>query len=484
MAGSLLASLPLRAMSAEPGKTAPPHIFLSMTDDQADEPLSLMRNWRERIAEVGIQFANCYVPLSECEPSRATFQTGQTAHNHKARGYATFRPGEDNTLPVWLQQAGYFTAFVGKYFTDFGQENQPLDHVPPGWDWFSAACDPSGPFRYRGPQCNENGKIVRYSSKRYITDVQTDQALAAMEAAKAAGKPLFLMVCWLACHGNDFMGFDNAPEPRADNFGWFNGVPYPHRPSWGEADMTDKPPWMQGLALPDLAVTDFAYQRRLECLATTPDGRGGTVDDGLGRILDRFDDWGWRRNAYVGATSDNAEAFGEHRWIGKAHAYLENAKVRFDLAGPKIPRTGQVLGELVQTTDIVATICALAGAEPGRVLDGRSLRPLFAGRRVKGWRTAVLAETSNFKAIRTADFHLIVTDDELGHWEELYDYSRDPWEMEGALAADPAYATILAQLKDCLYGTNDTGVNRRKTALATGAGPRMWCDARFDPPPG
>jgi arylsulfatase A-like enzyme len=161
VAGSLLASLPAPDQAA--GSAAgPPHFFLSMTDDQADEPLSLMNNWRERIAEVGIQFASCYVPLSECEPSRATFQTGQTAHNHKARGYATFRPGEGNTLPVWMQQAGYFTAFVGKYFTDFGQENDPIGHVPPGWDWFTAACDPNGPFRYRGPQCNENGEIVGF----------------------------------------------------------------------------------------------------------------------------------------------------------------------------------------------------------------------------------------------------------------------------------------------------------------------------------
>ena len=77
---------------------------------------------------------------SLCCPSRATFLTGQYAHNHeildnKAPPAATTASQAlhgDNNLPVWLQAAGYYTALIGNYLTDYA--NRPP--VPPGWsEW-------------------------------------------------------------------------------------------------------------------------------------------------------------------------------------------------------------------------------------------------------------------------------------------------------------------------------------------------------------
>ena len=45
------------------------------------------------------------------------------------------------TLPVWLNNAGYNTAFLGKYINGYGRQKTrngtpSSDYIPPGWtDW-------------------------------------------------------------------------------------------------------------------------------------------------------------------------------------------------------------------------------------------------------------------------------------------------------------------------------------------------------------
>ena len=73
-------------------------------------------------------FTNSFVNFSLCCPSRATFLTGQYAHNHRVLeqrrrppgGFAAFeRLHATNNLAVWLQDAGYRTALIGKYLNGY-----------------------------------------------------------------------------------------------------------------------------------------------------------------------------------------------------------------------------------------------------------------------------------------------------------------------------------------------------------------------------
>ena len=70
-----------------------------------------------------------------CCPSRATYLTGQYAHNHGVihnagpfGGYA--RLDHTNTLPVWLQQAGYRTIHVGRYLNGYGTRTPASPRSP------------------------------------------------------------------------------------------------------------------------------------------------------------------------------------------------------------------------------------------------------------------------------------------------------------------------------------------------------------------
>ncbi len=57
-----------------------------MTDDQATTDVALMPNVRRLLAKQGTTFADAIDSFPLCCPARATFITGQYAHNHGVGG--------------------------------------------------------------------------------------------------------------------------------------------------------------------------------------------------------------------------------------------------------------------------------------------------------------------------------------------------------------------------------------------------------------
>ena len=122
----LLLFLPVFHGAAAPQSRAAarPNLVLVLTDDQdlLLGSLDHMPRTRALIAEQGLTFANHFVPLSLCCPSRSTILTGLYPHNHKV--YTNFPPGggyqrfealghEQATLATALHAAGYRTALFG-----------------------------------------------------------------------------------------------------------------------------------------------------------------------------------------------------------------------------------------------------------------------------------------------------------------------------------------------------------------------------------
>src|SRR5688500_7298039 len=140
--GSLAA--PTAAAKAKPKAKAQkrPNIVVVMADDQTGESLRVMTNVQNLLARQGLTFDNSFASYALCCPSRATFLTGQYAHNH---GVLSNKPpyggyyalDSENTLPVWLKRAGYETIHVGKYLNGYGDHDR--HEIPPGWtEWHGA----------------------------------------------------------------------------------------------------------------------------------------------------------------------------------------------------------------------------------------------------------------------------------------------------------------------------------------------------------
>lgn len=434
-----------------------PNIVVVMTDDQHDlsEDPTLWRrampNVSKYLFDQGTRFPKSFVSLSLCCPSRATFLTGQHAHNHQvwsnggqSGGYEWFKllHARDN-LATWLQSAGYYTAHIGKFLNGYGVLD-PTE-VPPGWSEWYGSIDPTT-YLYYSYKLNENGKIVQYGSSEhdYQTDVYARKAVDFVLRRASASEPFFLWVAFLAPHP-DSTGM-TGPTPALRHKGHFDNEPcHPcEKPSFNERDMSDKPRAMQRLPLLDQTTVSQIinhYRRRLETLLA--------ADDAVRAVIEALDKTGALDNTVLIFTSDNGYFHGEHRlkW-GKIRVYEESIRVPLALRGPGIPR-GQTRNKLVLNTDLAPTILEIAKLAPSRTTDGRSLLPLVRDANVP-WRSGLLIEgvDHSYAGVRTDRF--LYVEHATGE-HELYDLdpSVDPYQLT-SLHDEGRYQEIRVRLEQRL----------------------------------
>jgi N-acetylglucosamine-6-sulfatase len=419
------------------------------------------------LAAEGTTFSNSFASYPLCCPSRATYLTGQYAHNHGVLfnhppngGYQDFY-GQDTTFPVALQRAGYTTIHIGKYLNGYGLMDST--EVPPGWSDWQASIDPST-YMYFGYTLNVNGTPREYGRDNadYQTDVYAQKAEAAIKRAAGRKEPFFLDVAFTAPHAavpetdqaDASPGTIATPVPAARHAGEFELEPLPKPPSFDEQDMSDKPAFMQYRPLFDSKVDEEIatnYRRELESLLS--------VDDAVVRVIRALRDAGELDETIVIFTSDNGMFHGEHRiQFGKFLVYEPSVRVPLIIRGPRMAR-GVTNTSLVANVDLAPTILDFAKAEPLRTVDGRSLVPLMSGSSTRFDRSIVLESGPNggpllpvYHAVRTQRY--VYVEYETGD-RELYDLQVDPYELDNR-SGDPAIAQVerdlaarLARLRDC-----------------------------------
>jgi arylsulfatase A-like enzyme len=470
LAAAVLATLVAMALVAPSGGLAGerqkrPNVLVLMTDDQTLESLRVMSNVRDQLARRGTTFTRSFVSFSLCCPSRATFLTGQYAHNHGVLGNKPPIGGygkldTSQYLPLWLQRAGYRTMHVGKFLNGYGRDTPAAD-VPPGWNEWYGSVDPST-YRYWGYTLNENGLLRTYGLGRnpifYSTDFYSQRAVDLIARNAPSRQPFFLSVAFLAPHAGGPRDPDdpravNTPAPAPRHRDRFAGTPLPPTPAFNEANMSDKPAHMRALPLIRPARArqiQENYQQRLESLLA--------VDEGIARILGALRGAGELDDTLVVFTSDNGFFHGEHRvQAGKVLVYEPSIRVPLILRGPGVPKDER-LGQLVTNADLAPTILDAAGARPGRTQDGRSLFGLLDDP-TREWGRDLLVEgggvpgRGEFDALRT--YRYLYAKYSTGE-SELYDLDRDPYELQSR-HADAAYADVrgrlarrLAELRTCV----------------------------------
>ena len=399
-----------------------------------------------------MSFRRFYVTDPLCCPSRTTFLTGQYAHNHGVvsnlgpRSYPALR--QRDTLGPWLERAGYRTALEGKFLNSYGLDGSAR-HVPPGWSDWHAALDP-GIDAYYDYSMNDNGTVRRYGSAPgdYKTSVIGRSAVREVRRAAGSSRPLFMFVAFTAPH---------APSlPAPGDSGAFAGAEPPRDPSYDEADVADKPPFLSHLPPLSAGAEARIRDRRERALESLIE-----VDHQVARIVGALRSSGELRDTYVVFTSDNGYLDGEHRVeFGKLLPYEPSSRVPLYVRGPGIP-AGSSSSALVANVDLAPTILGLADASASVPEDGRTLLPLAQDPKRADERAYLIEQLVRdrsayygypYSAVRAGRYLYVryATGD-----LELYDLERDPYELRNVAddrhyaAAEASLRRALADLADC-----------------------------------
>ena len=176
LTAALIVAIPIRA-SAQAPSSAPRNIVFILSDDHRYDLMSFMKSAPsflktpnlDRMAKQGAHVRNAFVTTSLCSPSRASILTGQYAHRHGVVDNTSPIPAGTVFFPEYLQQAGYRTAYIGKWHMG---EDAESDTPRKGFDhWVSFR----GQGTYFDPLLNVNGE--RRQFKGYTTDIITDLSL-------------------------------------------------------------------------------------------------------------------------------------------------------------------------------------------------------------------------------------------------------------------------------------------------------------------
>ncbi|MFM8358368.1 MAG: sulfatase/phosphatase domain-containing protein, partial [Verrucomicrobiota bacterium] len=178
-----------------------------------------------------------------------------------------------------------------------------------------------------------------------------------------------------------------------------------------------------------------------------------SVDDGVGRVLDWLDAQGLGDNTLLVYTSDQGFFLGEHGLYDKRFMYEPSLRMPFLARWPAGIPAGTVSRAIAVNCDFAPTFLDLAGVPVPAEMQGRSLRPLFAGGRPADWRDAMYYryyhdpghhDTRAHYGIRT-ERHKLIHFWRKDQWE-LYDLEKDPEEMRN-LHGDPSLGPLVQDLR-------------------------------------
>ncbi len=303
----------------------------------------------DKLASQGITFSNAYAPAANCAPSRACCMTGLYAPRHgiytvgsSERGNASDRkliPTKNKTalddhfitIAEALRAAGYVTCHIGKWHLGLDPTTQGFDINVAGCHWGS----PTGggyhsPYKY--PNCEQKGK------GEYLTDRLGAEAVAFIDKHK--DQPFFLH---FATHSV-------------------------HTPIQGKADLVA----MYKKEPPSKAHSNPTYAAMIHSL-----------DENVGRIMDKIEELGISRHTLVLFTSDNGGVWEiSKQWplrAGKGSYYEGGIREPMFVCWPDKIKPGSKCDVPVSGIDFFPTFLDVAGVEKSEAkhLDGVSLLPLL-----------------------------------------------------------------------------------------------------------
>ncbi len=432
---------------------AKPNILLIVTDQQSFNTISALRNAYpnhdtysttpniDRLVNSGIAFTNTYCANPVSVPSRFAMFTGLYGGKYNVR---------DNRLDLAVQtnvQPALNTYAMGNVFKADGYQTYYAGkvHLP-----FATAS--GGMF----------GHPVNYGFTEYISD--DDRNILGKDVAnfiknRTSTNPFLLVASFINPHDICLESSTNlSSTPDVD----------PKKPEISQTinlarQAADAVSVSTYPALPfnQLKTTGFPatftpsvfdnfpndYWRRYRYIYSW---LVSLVDSHIGDVLNALDASALKNNTIIVFTSDHGEMQGAHTATVKNLPFEECMRVPFIIAGPGIVQNQRDNSLICNGTDLLPTICELAGIDKPSGLTGISLAQRAKGTSSVAQRQYLYLEGDDFSNVienpdyKFTQFHIT------GNPEMLIDMKTDVGELTNIASKNATYSAKSTELRSIL----------------------------------
>ncbi len=382
----------------------------------------------DRLGKEGIRFTDFYVSAPVCTPSRYSLLTGRYPHRSLHGLSAVIMPGDDHhfdesetTLAQLLQSQGYRTGIIGKWHLGANQLSYlPMHH---GFDLFTGHKGGCIDYFYHvyGGMGNfwfVNGEPA--VEEGYSTALITDHALDFIEKARGKTSPFFLYLPYNAPHFGK-TDPDSIPDVTVS---LFEGTYLDYK-------------IMNSLQAPEKYVQQFSHIE--DPYRRTYSATVASLDDNVGRVLDKLEEEGLAENTMIWFISDNG-GYAETYYGHASNGPLRGEKATLWEGGIRVPALvrwkgkiapNQVIAQPVCNVDIVPTLGAITGfadSLQNSLIDGKDISGVLFDQQTL--ERDIFWQYQNESAFRRGEW-------KLHNFNELYNLQSDIGEQNNLAAQHP-----------------------------------------------
>lgn len=403
----------------------------------------------DSLAKEGVIFEEAYTPQPLCGPCRAILQTGKYQKETGCFKDDIALPLNIKTIADYFTENNYDTAYIGKWSLASEVATKPIcrdytiSAIPlerrGGYKGFWRAADilEFTSHGYDGYVFDE--KMNKCEFKGYRADCITDFALEYLNSYNYE-KPFFMTISHIEPHHQNDRRCYEGPKGSNERFKNFK-LPI-DLIALGGGNATEE------------------YADYLGCCRS--------LDDNLGRVIDKLKDKGLYENTIIIYSSDYGSHFktrNRDRNLNGADDYKRSCHsaclhVPLIISGPGF-KGGKRIKELVSIASLPKTFLAMADIKAEDEIIGENLKDVVDGK-FKYRSNEIFAQISESRVgrcIRTADYlYSVYAPDKNGYdfaesdiYEEdfLYDLKKDPYELNN-LVKDPDYEEVREELANKL----------------------------------
>jgi arylsulfatase A-like enzyme len=415
----------LSFLSSSCNKEPKPNLIFIFTDQQAFDMLGCYGNNQiktpnlDRFATEGIRFTHCFSNSPISTPFRGMLMSGQhSLYNGAFINDKPLVPGHGKKFAEVLRDAGYLTAYIGKWHLLGDVDTNrliPKGKMRYGFDDLFLPVNVQGeghPYNWNSFYWNENGE--KKNLDKWEVYGQTDRALEYLDRRKNTTKPFALFVSWYSPH--NWGKFTGADGNRHYNYDFpeelmslYNRDSIKVRPG------TETTPDIQRM-----------YQGYMALITG--------VDIAFGQIMDKLKQLNFENNTIVIFTSDHGDMLEfDNAVLPKQYPHDYSCRIPLLIRWPGKLTSGTTTGLLFSALDMMPSILGIMGLNVPKECHGKNLsKAIFTGNEnavdfIPIW----LYEEKGFRGVITREYTYSIqngaTKDTMRN--VLFDRKYDPYQL-------------------------------------------------------